>query len=129
MNYEEAMVIVDAGGIVARESGWIARAAGFSWGPWMCLDRSYVEADFARERERVATSGWIRGEACLTPTGSYIRAWHTLCESVMYPDKADIPGHLKEAVDWIDVTERFLNGTPKGYTEYMVASVNLDSPK
>lgn len=114
MTYEEAMVIVDAGGFVSRESIWLPRAAGFSWGTWISRERRWAKDDHRRERERVWTEE--NPVAPTEPTGPYCRAAHTLCETFFDYEGSE---ETWKATDWIDVTDRFERGSPRGYLEYM----------
>lgn len=110
MTYDEAVKIVDAGGIVVRESEWFMSQAGFAWAPWISLERRYTKTDLARAGA---------GEMNVVPSGSDYRVWHTLCESVGVEIGGDWENEFRKHTDWIDVTDRFTNGVPKGYTEYM----------
>ena len=111
MNFLEAMKIVDAGGIVARESQWEMTKAGFAWGPWCRQIPTYTTED----RKRAQT------EMNVAPSGPLRRAVHTLCETVVLLDGDDSwwGDVARDAVDWVDVTDRFESGSPKGWFEHM----------
>lgn len=110
MNYEEAMVIVDAGGFVSRESYWRPVQAGFSWGVWTSRERRWTPDDLKRAREYDYTK-----DEPVMPTGEYYRANHTLCESWTH----DPASFEKEATDWFDVSDQFENGWLKAHTEHL----------
>lgn len=123
MTFDEAMVIVDAGGIVSRETDWQMRAAGFAWGTWVSLERLWTVDDSLLEVARTIKGDW--SAPSIEPSGSTYRAQHTLCES--FPFDGDlILDFLRDATDWIDVTDRFENGTPKGYIEHMTKGHDND---
>lgn len=116
MTFDEAMQVVDAGGIVARESQWELTQAGFSWGPWVSLKRRFTDEDIERDLQRCEVGDWTAPS--IEPSGSQYRAVHTLCESI---ELGDLPPSDEwcTATDWMDVTNRFEHGAPKGYFESM----------
>ncbi len=117
MTYEEAMAVVDAGGIVSHESIWLMREAGFAWGEWIQLRRTWGLGDSLRALDRSLTGDW--DAPCIEPSGPYCRTFNTLCEIVFYPSSvvwdAAMADELCDATDWIDVTDQFEDGLPKGY--------------
>jgi hypothetical protein len=115
VTYEEAMVIVDDGGIVAQESQWVMTAAGFAWGPWVSRERRWSADDLQRMKERDALWTAENPLPQIEASGEYYRAIHTLCESWEIEESEK----WRNSVGWIDVTDRFENGTPKGYFEFM----------
>ncbi len=119
MTYEEAMTLVDSGRIISRESEWVMRVAGFAWGNWICRQRQWTEADSERGDQRSLAGNW--DVPPIESSGSFCRTLNTLCESVFFPTvegwEADVPDEMREATDYIDVTDRFHNGTPRGYVE------------
>ena len=122
MTYEEAMGIVDKGGIVSQERYWVMRAAGFAWGPWVQRMRRFTAGDLHKQVER--HSAWTP-ENLLAPveaSGDWCRSYNTLCESVEITD-ASAGAPLRSATDWIDVTDRFDGGSPKGYLAYFRGGV------
>lgn len=116
MTFEEAMRLVDAGHIVAQESGWVMCVAGFAWGPWVERKRAWSDDDLMRMQKR--DKAWTKetNPPPIEPTGRWYRAFCTLCESVEISPEAAPFGD-----DWVDVTDRFTNGSPKGYAEHHYA--------
>ena len=113
MTFEEALEVVEKGGKVARESGWVMCSAGFAWGIWWDLQRRWTDADIKRLEDR----DW-RTDPHVTPSGSYALAYHTLCEEVLLSGVDDVSAESREATDWIDVTDRFEFGMPIGWLEH-----------
>lgn len=120
MTYEEAMKVMDEGGKVCLESDWVMRMSGFAWGTWYQRTRQWTKEDSARDEARTLKGDWDAPP--IESSGPYCRSLNTLCETVLYPDiegwEEDVPERWKTATDWVDVTDRFDGGVPKGYREY-----------
>ena len=121
MTYEEAMAVVDAGGAVSRESLWVMREAGFAWGEWVQLKRSWIPEDTRRDQERSLKGDWSARP--IENSGPFHITVNTLCETFFFSsreawEKGEVPDEARNALDWIDVTDRFESGCPKGYLEH-----------